>query len=38
MSFVYAEKAKLDINGTQKNLTNIYSDTKTTLIGAYKAN
>ena len=38
MSFIYAEKSQEIINGQTINHTNIFSDTKTTLIGAYKRN
>lgn len=38
MSFVYAEKSQFMYNDEVINTTRIYSDTKTTLIGAYKSN
>lgn len=38
MSFIYAEKSKIENYGETINLTQIYSDTKTKLIGAYKKN
>ena len=38
MSFVYAEKTQLHFEEEKINITHIYSDTKTELIGAYKAN
>lgn len=38
MSFIYAEKTHIKGDDEVLNLTNIYSDTKTELIGAYKSN
>lgn len=38
MSFVYAEKSQINYENELINCTNIYSETKTTLIGAYKQN
>lgn len=38
MSFIYAEKSQEIINGQTINHTCIFSDTQTTLIGAYKRN
>lgn len=38
MSFVYAEKSQFTYENEIINSTKIYSETKTTLIGAYKSN